>query len=157
MDFLISKSQSAFIKGRVILDSVASEQEVLLQIKEDRGSNFLRKLDFKKAFDNLRWDFLPSTLLNKGSSQKLINWINPILSSSKSSCLVNGKSGNAFKIKKGLKQGFPLSDAFHHHRRCLQCYPTKSYQLWLHFRSRTIFKSLGALKSSLHKLYSSFM
>nr|GEZ23330.1 RNA-directed DNA polymerase, eukaryota, reverse transcriptase zinc-binding domain protein [Tanacetum cinerariifolium] len=67
------------------------------------------KVDFEKAFDSIRWDYLDEVLLNFGFGSKWRGWINGCLSSSMGSVLVNGSPTTEFKFYKGSKQGDPLS------------------------------------------------
>lgn len=109
---LVSPSQSAFIRGRSILDNVVSAQEAILSISKAGSDSFLLKLDFEKAFDNVKWSFLFKLLRARGFPETWIGWMEECLSSSKLSCLINGSPGDAFKMRKGLKQGCPLSPLF---------------------------------------------
>ncbi|GJX98681.1 RNA-directed DNA polymerase, eukaryota [Tanacetum coccineum] len=67
------------------------------------------KVDFEKAFDSVRWDFLDIILRNFGFGIKWRGWIQGCLSSAMGSILVNGSPTAEFKFHKGLKQGDPLS------------------------------------------------
>lgn len=63
---LVSNSQPTFIRGRNIMDNIVCAQESILNISEGNLDSFLLKLDFKKAFDNVDWDFLFCILKAKG-------------------------------------------------------------------------------------------
>ncbi|GJW89311.1 RNA-directed DNA polymerase, eukaryota [Tanacetum coccineum] len=76
-------------------------------LKEEKTLIF--KVDFEKAFDSIRWDFLDDVLKEFGFRCKWRNWIQSCLTSSKGSILVNGCPTNEFQFYKGLKQGDPLS------------------------------------------------
>ncbi|GKB89405.1 putative RNA-directed DNA polymerase, eukaryota, reverse transcriptase zinc-binding domain protein [Tanacetum coccineum] len=67
------------------------------------------KVDFEKAFDSLSRKYLDFVLLNLGFSSKWRSWIRACLSSSRASVLVNGGHNSEFSIKRGLRQGDPLS------------------------------------------------
>jgi len=53
MQSVVSPSQSAFIAGRNILDSVLIANEMLDSMKSRSYQGFLLKLDFRKAFDTV--------------------------------------------------------------------------------------------------------
>ncbi|XP_071694439.1 uncharacterized protein [Rutidosis leptorrhynchoides] len=55
---LIGFEQSAFIKGRNILDGAVIANETLSFLKHKRLKSIIFKVDFEKAFDCLNWDFL---------------------------------------------------------------------------------------------------
>ncbi|GKD31038.1 RNA-directed DNA polymerase, eukaryota, partial [Tanacetum coccineum] len=67
------------------------------------------KVDFEKAFDSVRWDYLDGILSNFGFRSKWREWIHGWLTSAMGSILVNGSPTLEFKFHKGLKQGDPLS------------------------------------------------
>ncbi|GJT45696.1 putative RNA-directed DNA polymerase, eukaryota, reverse transcriptase zinc-binding domain protein [Tanacetum coccineum] len=74
------------------------------RIKESRSM-----VDFEKAFDSLDWNFLDNIMSQMGFSQKWRKWIFGCLDLAFASVLVNGSPTKEFKIKKGLRQGDPLS------------------------------------------------
>ena len=55
MDAIVSNEQSAFVKGRNILDGPLIVNEVLSWAKRTRKKLFLLKVDLEKAFDNINW------------------------------------------------------------------------------------------------------
>ncbi|GJY32359.1 RNA-directed DNA polymerase, eukaryota [Tanacetum coccineum] len=66
-------------------------------------------VNFEKAFDSVRWDFLDDVLKKFGFGDRWCDWIQSCLRSSRSSILVNGSPTYEFQFHKGLKQGDPLS------------------------------------------------
>ncbi|GJX56907.1 RNA-directed DNA polymerase, eukaryota [Tanacetum coccineum] len=67
------------------------------------------KVDFSKAYDSVRWDFLDEVLCSFGFGSKWRSWITGSLSSGKASVLVNGSPTSEFHFHCGLKQGDPLA------------------------------------------------
>jgi hypothetical protein len=52
-DKIISRTQSAFILGRYILDGVIILHEVLHELRVRKKSGVILKLDFEKAYDKV--------------------------------------------------------------------------------------------------------
>ncbi|GJW13871.1 RNA-directed DNA polymerase, eukaryota, reverse transcriptase zinc-binding domain protein [Tanacetum coccineum] len=67
------------------------------------------KVDFEKAYDSVRWDYLYDVLLNFGFGDKWREWIQSCLNSSIGSVIVNCSPTSEFQFQRGLKQGDPLS------------------------------------------------
>nr|GFD07528.1 RNA-directed DNA polymerase, eukaryota, reverse transcriptase zinc-binding domain protein [Tanacetum cinerariifolium] len=67
------------------------------------------KVDFAKAYDSIRWDFLDDVLISFGFGSKWRSWIRGSLSSGKASILVNGSPTTEFHFHRGLKHGDPLA------------------------------------------------
>nr|GEV97633.1 RNA-directed DNA polymerase, eukaryota, reverse transcriptase zinc-binding domain protein [Tanacetum cinerariifolium] len=67
------------------------------------------KVDFAKAYDSIRWDYLEAVLNSFGFGQKWRSWIRGSLFSSMAYILVNGSPTAEFKFHRGLKQGDPLA------------------------------------------------
>nr|GFA76133.1 RNA-directed DNA polymerase, eukaryota [Tanacetum cinerariifolium] len=63
---LISDVQSAFIPTRQILDGPFIINEVLARCKVKKQQAMLFKVDFAKAYDSIRWDFLDDVLTSFG-------------------------------------------------------------------------------------------
>nr|GFB33532.1 RNA-directed DNA polymerase, eukaryota [Tanacetum cinerariifolium] len=73
------------------------------------GGSKVFKVDFTKAYDSVRWDFLLDVLLAFGFGPKWCQWIRGIFSSNMASILINENPSSEFLIFSGLKQGDPLS------------------------------------------------
>ena len=63
---VISPFQSAFIKGRFILDGVLCLHEIIHDLRCKNTKAVVLKLDFEKAYDSVSWSFLCQVLLAKG-------------------------------------------------------------------------------------------
>ena len=55
---VIDVRQSAFLEGRGLLDSILVANEVLEEIKRKKKSCMFFKVDYEKAYDSVRWDFI---------------------------------------------------------------------------------------------------
>ncbi|GKA80774.1 RNA-directed DNA polymerase, eukaryota, reverse transcriptase zinc-binding domain protein [Tanacetum coccineum] len=105
----VNPVQSAFIKGRNILDGPLILNEVLAWHRQRKKELMVFKVDFEKAFDSLRWDFLDLILDKLGFGSTWRAWIRGCLYNSRSFVLVNGSQTEEFVIHRGLRQGDPMS------------------------------------------------
>ena len=106
---LIDESQNAFVRNRQILDGVLIANESLRWLKKKRISGALIKIDFRMAYDSIRWSFLRKVMEKLGFGRKWIAWIMECVSSASMSILINGSPLRPFKMEKGLRLGDPLS------------------------------------------------
>nr|GEY02348.1 RNA-directed DNA polymerase, eukaryota [Tanacetum cinerariifolium] len=106
---LVSDVQSAFFANRQIFDGRSVLNELLSWCKYKKSKALIFKIDFEKAFDLIRWDYLDVVLSNFGFGSKWRSWIQGCLNSAMGSILVNGSPTTEFKFAKGLKQRDPLS------------------------------------------------
>ncbi|GJV47243.1 RNA-directed DNA polymerase, eukaryota [Tanacetum coccineum] len=106
---LVSDTQSAFVANRQILDGPFILNEIFHWCKRKRKQAMFFKVDFAKAYDSVRWDYLLDVLEAFGFGQTWCNWIRGTFSSARASVLVNGSPSNEFSFHCGLKQGDPLS------------------------------------------------
>ncbi|KAJ9556808.1 hypothetical protein OSB04_011422 [Centaurea solstitialis] len=106
---VISPLQTAFVKGRQIMDGPLIVNELISWAKRSKHKVFLLKLDFEKAFDNVRWDFLWETMLQMNFGVTWISWMKVLICTAQVSVLVNGAPTKQFVLENGVRQGDPLS------------------------------------------------
>lgn len=106
---LINEVQSAFVADKQILDGPFILNEVLQWCRKKKKHTLIFKVDFEKAYDSVRWDFLDDVLDKFGFGAKWSTWIQSCLKSSRGSILINGSPTEEFQFFRGLKQGDPLS------------------------------------------------
>jgi hypothetical protein len=63
---LISFQQSAFIKGRFILESVVTAHEIIHEVHSKKDQGLVFKIDYEKAYDRVNLDFLYEILVSMG-------------------------------------------------------------------------------------------
>ena len=102
-DKLISSNQTAFIKGRFILESVVMAHEVIHEVHKSGGSGLILKLDCEKAYDRVNWDFIKEMLLSRGFGNKWVNWVFSTLYQRTFQVRINETNGPHFVAGKGLK------------------------------------------------------
>ncbi|GJZ61623.1 RNA-directed DNA polymerase, eukaryota [Tanacetum coccineum] len=106
---IVNEVQSAFIAERQILDGPFILNEVMQWCTSKKKQALIFKVNFEKAYDSVRWDFLDEVLQKFGFGNKWRMWIQSCLRSSRGSILINGSPTEEFQFFKGLKQGDPLS------------------------------------------------
>ncbi|MCH83058.1 LINE-1 reverse transcriptase like, partial [Trifolium medium] len=109
MDSIIAKNQSAFIKGRSLVDGVVVLNEVVDFAKRSNKECLILKVDFEKAYDSVSWDFLDYMLGRFGFGVKWREWMKTCVCNGNLSVLVNGSPTEQVNISRGLKQGDPLA------------------------------------------------
>ena len=62
----IGKNQTGFVKGRNILEGVVVLHEVLHEMRKSKRRGLILKIDFEKAYDRVRWDFLEKIMEGRG-------------------------------------------------------------------------------------------
>ena len=95
-DHLISPMQTTFMQGRNILEGVVILHETIHELHHKNQNGVIIKIDFEKAYDKVRCDFLLQTLRMKGSGGSIA--VN-----------VNDEVGPFFQTRKGLRQDDRLS------------------------------------------------
>jgi len=107
---IVSIEQRGFIRDRSIFDCIILASEAInLLDKKQYGGNIALKVDIRKAFDTLDWNFFISILQQFGFSSVFSDRILAILHSARLSILVNGKAVGFFSCARDVHQGDPLS------------------------------------------------
>ena len=81
----LAEEQLGFLQGIQILDVVGMTQECLHSIKKRNQQALILKLDLKKAYDLINWEFLRMILIKKGFGLSVTNWIMSCVTSVSSS------------------------------------------------------------------------
>ncbi|XP_073367736.1 uncharacterized protein [Aegilops tauschii subsp. strangulata] len=97
MNDIVFIAQSAFIKARSIHDNFLYVRNRARKFHRTKKPMLLFKLDIKKAFDSVRWDYLMDTLNHHGFPTRFRGWISALLSSASSRVVLNGIAGDPIK------------------------------------------------------------
>lgn len=82
---LLAPNQTAFVRGRFILESVVSAHEIVHDVVKRNKKGMILKLDYEKAYDRVDWQFLKEMFGSRDFRGKWIRWI---------MCLVEGGGGS---------------------------------------------------------------
>ncbi|CAL4115984.1 unnamed protein product, partial [Meganyctiphanes norvegica] len=96
-------------KEKSIVECNNTTRDLFYYINENKETGALINIDLQKAFDSVDHSFLFKVMRQMGFSDTLIGWIKILYKDIMSICLVNGHQGDAFKVKRGVRQGCPLS------------------------------------------------
>ena len=106
---IIHENQCAYVKGRTIFDAIRSINDVMEYTKLHNIPGLMTTFDFKKAFDSLNWQYLVNTLEAFNFGDSFIRWVKVLYSDISSCVMNNGFASDLFEIKRGVRQGDPLS------------------------------------------------
>jgi len=106
---VVSDSQSAFVKGKQILDGILFANEVVDEARRLNKEILLFKIDFKKGYDSMDLDYLDAVMVKMNFPTLWRKWIYECVVSAMASMLVNRCSTEEFPMERGLRHGDPLS------------------------------------------------
>ena len=106
---VVSESQSAFVKGKQILDGILIANEAIDEASRMHKEFLLFKVDFEKAYDSVDLRHLDSVMANMNFPTLWRKWIFECVGTATTSVLANRCPTDEFPIERGLRQGDPLS------------------------------------------------
>jgi hypothetical protein len=106
---IIHNDQVGYIKDRYIGENIRTVIDILEYTSLKYNPGILLFIDFEKAFDTISWSFLSKTLKFFNFGAIFQQWIKLMYNNISSCILNNGHSTSFFQIKRGVRQGCPLS------------------------------------------------
>ena len=89
---IISPMQGAFIEGKSILHNILLCQDIVKHYGwKNCSPSCLLKIDLRKAYDTLEWDFLHETLTALNFPRKFTKRVMACVTSTQDSLLINGR------------------------------------------------------------------
>ncbi|KAL2900133.1 hypothetical protein RDABS01_025215 [Bienertia sinuspersici] len=107
---IIAENQGAFVHGRYIIHNVMVCQDMVRHYgRKNTPPGCMIKLDLRKAYDTVNWDFLEEILLALGFPNIFTHWIMSCVRSAKYSIVINGVPYGYASFRRGLRQDDPMS------------------------------------------------
>uniref|UniRef100_A0A1A8QY68 Reverse transcriptase domain-containing protein n=1 Tax=Nothobranchius pienaari TaxID=704102 RepID=A0A1A8QY68_9TELE len=109
LDSIIDESQSGFMCNRHISNNVRLILDLLDYSELVNEDSFVLFLDFYKAFDSLEHDFIMEALKKFGFGQFFCKSVQTLYNNGNSSIKLSNGTSPRFDLKRGVRQGCPLS------------------------------------------------
>ena len=106
---IIHQDQTAYIKGRYIGENIRTIADIIEYCKQKQMTGVLLLIDFEKAFDTIKWNFLHKTLQSFNFGKSFRKWIKIIYNNIQSTVINNGYFSDYFYLYRGMRQGCPIS------------------------------------------------
>ena len=106
---IIHNSQTGFIKGRYIGENIRLLFKIIDNAEDEDKPGLIFFSDFEKAFDSVDHTFIISCLKHFNFGEDFIKWVKLFYHDAKSCVSNNGNMSKFFPIRRGVRQGCPLS------------------------------------------------
>ena len=105
----INPDQIGYMKNRYCGENTRLISDIIEYCQLYKKPGVLLLVDFEKAFDTVRWQFLLRVLDKFNFGCNFISWIKVIYNDIFSSITNNGYFSKTFTITRGIRQGDPIS------------------------------------------------
>lgn len=106
---LLRKNQAGFRQGRSCIDHINTARIIIEQASEFNATLYMCFIDYEKAFDSLRRDYIWSALQARGIPPKIVNILKNSYEGVTCSVLHEGELSDKFQSLSGVRQGCALS------------------------------------------------
>ncbi len=106
---LISPDQSGYLKGRYIGNNIRNIYDILEFTKQLQLHGMIVFIDFEKAFDTIKWEFLINCLSAFGFGPYFVKCVKTLYKEISTCVTNNGHASSFFTPQRGIRQGCPLS------------------------------------------------
>lgn len=109
LHYIINETQTGFIKGRHISCNTRLVLDLIDYKNEIDSDAIILFLDFYKAFDTVKHEFLLDSLKAFGFPLKFLNVVQMLYKDINSCVILNSCTSPRFPVLRGIRQGCPLS------------------------------------------------
>lgn len=120
LEFQIPPKQAGFVKGRGTRDQIFNSRQLIEKAREFNTPMLLCFIDYKKAFDCVRWSSLWVVLKEMRVPDHLVTLISNMYKSNEATIRLDNKTSKSFKVQRGVRQGCVLSPRlFNEYGECI--------------------------------------
>lgn len=109
MNNLVDENQDSVIQGRSMIHNVLICHDLLKQYYGKTYTKCLVKIDLKKAYDMVDWEFLEKVMMGFEFPEIFVRLVMTYVTSTSFSIKVNRESNGLFEGRRRLRQGDPTS------------------------------------------------
>ena len=106
---IVHHNQSGFMKNRSISETIRTILDIMDYTSHEEIPGILLFVDFEKAFDTVSRTYLNKCLEAFNFGPSITQWVSTFYNNTTSCVMNNGFSSGYFDIKRGVRQGDPLS------------------------------------------------
>ena len=106
---IINNTQTGYVEGRFIGENIRLINDILNFTADQDIEGIALFIDFEKAFDSLEWEYLFKALDTFQFGPDFKNWVKTLYTNISSCIINNGFASEPFTLKRGVRQGCPLS------------------------------------------------
>ena len=106
---LVNDDQTGYIEDRYIETNIRLIEDMVHQTTKMEITGIILTIDFEKAFDSMRWDFMYECLKLYNFGANFIYLIKTLYNETTTAVINNGNISKWFKPERGVIQGCPTS------------------------------------------------
>lgn len=106
---MIHPDQAGFVPGRRIFDHIELSKLIIAYTEAEELNGAIVALDQEKAYDRIDHHYLWATLRHMNFPKRFIDTVRHLYERAESCVMVNGVRSETFRIRRGVRQGDPMS------------------------------------------------
>jgi len=106
---LVHDSQFGFVQGRQITHATKLARLMVARAEKTGDQGVILSLDQEKAYDKVSHDYLFKVLRAMRLPERFVHTVEILYGSATSTVMINGVMSSPFRVRRGVRQGDPLS------------------------------------------------